>query len=368
MFNFKKFFAKKTGAEKFLRSLPEKRTFWIVCSGVLAFFLLIYGLYEYQPQFRTNVQKFLGITTAETGIFQLPLTLIYNTKDAAQEAGLQVFLKSLVDPDAGLQNTKLVERRLDYTSPEAQKLLQQLDATYLPQVIFDKKIDQHPQRSGLDRYLIPNKDLYFVYLQPLQHFKTPQLPEIGPDGRANVLGLRADGTRYVQLIEYSSFTCSHCAELHQVLKKILKEYGNKVDFIYKHYDRGGVDSLLAQGAACAGDQDKFWQIHDAIFEDQAAMIEDFAKAKNLDELTKSAQTFLQAKAKKSKLNLKDFQSCLDTQKYASSVAADTKEGVHYGISANGTPGLFVNDKFVGGAVSYEDLKKLIDERYAAMVQ
>jgi protein-disulfide isomerase len=55
-----------------------------------------------------------------------------------------------------------------------------------------------------------------------------------------------------------------------------------------------------------------------------------------------------------------FNACLESGKYTGKVLSDSEETERFGIS--GTPGTFVNDRFVNGAVTYDELKSIIDEK------
>jgi len=62
------------------------------------------------------------------------------------------------------------------------------------------------------------------------------------------------------------------------------------------------------------------------------------------------------------LNAANFSECVDQNKPKDKIAADQEEAANFGIS--GTPAFFVNDQFIGGVVSYEEMKKMLDEELA----
>ena len=99
----------------------------------------------------------------------------------------------------------------------------------------------------------------------------------------------------------------------------------------------------AEASLCAEEQGKFWEMHDAMFKNQNDLAVDKLKAKAA-ELGLTADT---------------FNSCLDSGKFASRVADDLKAGSEAGVS--GTPALFVNGRFISGAVPYADIAKVIDD-------
>jgi protein-disulfide isomerase len=103
----------------------------------------------------------------------------------------------------------------------------------------------------------------------------------------------------------------------------------------------------AQGAAeaanCASEQDKFWQYHDKLFENQRALAIDNLKQYAVD---------LQ-------LDSEQFNGCLDSGKYTEDVKDDMLHAQSLGVS--GTPAFFINGRFLNGAQPYEKFVQIIDE-------
>ena len=101
-----------------------------------------------------------------------------------------------------------------------------------------------------------------------------------------------------------------------------------------------------QAAHCAGEQGKYWQMHDLIFANQARM-----EVPNL----KQHATALG-------VDIAKFNTCLDSDKYAASIAADFKLGEQIGV--NSTPTMYVNGRPVVGAQPFEQFQAVIDEELA----
>lgn len=75
----------------------------------------------------------------------------------------------------------------------------------------------------------------------------------------------------VTLIEFSDFQCPFCSRSYTTVKQIQKEYGDKVLFAYKHYPLIAIHPRAqksAEASECAREQGKFWEFHDALFEQQ----------------------------------------------------------------------------------------------------
>ena len=102
------------------------------------------------------------------------------------------------------------------------------------------------------------------------------------------------------------------------------------------------DAMKAHEAAhCAGDQNKYWDFNKKLFGNQTQIkVEDLKKY--ADELN---------------LNAKKFNECLDSGKYTEKVKADEAYGQTVGVT--GTPGFFINGRFLNGAKPYSAFKRII---------
>jgi protein-disulfide isomerase len=103
----------------------------------------------------------------------------------------------------------------------------------------------------------------------------------------------------------------------------------------------------AEAARCAGEQGKFWEYHDLLFADQ----------NRLD------HNGLLEKARNLKLDEKQFDSCLTTEKYKPQIQQDSQDGMRAGVS--GTPGFFINGIFLSGAQAEATFEKTIQEQLSA---
>lgn len=150
----------------------------------------------------------------------------------------------------------------------------------------------------------------------------------------------------VTIVEYSDFECPFCARGAQTMDQIKEQYvdDGKVKIVFKHFPLAFHKNAQKAGEAaeCAGDQGKFWEMHDKMFENQKSLMVDNLKQYAAD---------LGLKADK-------FNTCLDEGKYAQKVMDDMADGKRNGVS--GTPAFFVNDVMVSGAQPIENFKKIID--------
>jgi len=122
-----------------------------------------------------------------------------------------------------------------------------------------------------------------------------------------------------------------------------------VQHIFLDFPFLGEESLAAAEAShCAQDQDRFWEYHDLLFENQSGRD---AGAFSRENLLKFA----------AQLNLAEaaFAACLDSHKYRDFVLISRAQGQQIGVQ--GTPTIFINGQGVPGFLPFEELQQLIEE-------
>jgi protein-disulfide isomerase len=180
---------------------------------------------------------------------------------------------------------------------------------------------------------------------------TPAEPQADPSKLAPVTKddhVRGDFNAPVTLLLFSDFQCPYCLRFKETLDQVMTDYKDKVRLVFRNYPLPFHDQAqkAAEAAECAGEQEKFWEMHDKIFAANKAGTMSVTQWKN--------------DAKDLGLNTSKFNDCLDTGKYASKVSADLAEGSAAGV--NGTPATFINGELVSGALPYENIKQIIDSK------
>jgi protein-disulfide isomerase len=159
--------------------------------------------------------------------------------------------------------------------------------------------------------------------------------------------VKGPATAPVTIVEFSDFQCPVCARLKPTLDQIKEKYGDKVRIVFRQYPLTSIHPnapKAAEAALCANDQGKFWELHDAMFADQAGLAMENLKAK----ATKIAG-----------LQPEPFNACLDSGKHAEEVRQDLASGTAAGVGS--TPSMFVNGRALVGLVPFEDISRLIDD-------
>jgi protein-disulfide isomerase len=174
--------------------------------------------------------------------------------------------------------------------------------------------------------------------------------------------VRGDQNAPITIVEFSDFQCPFCARFHiQTLPLIVEQYveTGKVKFVYRDFpiQSSHPNAMPAAAASeCAHEQDKYWEYHDMLFENQGVW--------NNEEIT-SAITIFKEFATELELNQEQFNTCLDSGKYVEEINNDLKDGRNYGIT--GTPGFFIGNEEIGfvkltGAQPFEAFKSIIDSQ------
>ena len=162
--------------------------------------------------------------------------------------------------------------------------------------------------------------------------------------------LRGNPHASVMIVEFSDFQCPFCRKIQPTLKSLLTKYEGRVSLAYKDFPLRGMHSqaeLSAESSRCAGEQGKFWEYHDLLFENPGKL-----NPEGLLELARNA-----------KLDEKRFDSCLASGKYRAQVERDLQDGIRAGVM--GTPGMLINGSLVNGAQSEGALERIIEAEFAA---
>ena len=152
----------------------------------------------------------------------------------------------------------------------------------------------------------------------------------------------------VTVIEFSDFECPFCGKAAPTVKQIKEQYGDRIRFVYKHFPLPSHSTApkAAEAAECAGDQGKFWEMHDKMFANQKTLF----------------PNSLKGYAKDIGLNTTAFNNCLDSGIMASRVQSDQQEGNTFGVKA--TPTFFINNRKIEGAQPLSAFQSAIESELA----
>ena len=163
----------------------------------------------------------------------------------------------------------------------------------------------------------------------------------------------------VVVVNFDDFQCPYCSRMHQTLfPDLLKEYGDRVTFIYKDYPLVEIHPWATHAAVdanCLASQngDAYWDFADYIHANQREVSSEKTSGARLEALDKLAML----QGQKHNLDVGKLQSCIKAQD-ESAVKASMKEGDAIGVEA--TPTLFVNGEKIDGAQSAGEMRAALD--------
>lgn len=141
------------------------------------------------------------------------------------------------------------------------------------------------------------------------------------------------------LVEFSDYQCPFCARhARETFAELERDYiaTGKVKYVFRDFPIEAIhrDAIrAAEAARCAGEQGRYWEMHDRLFNNQEKL--------DSDQLSGHAKTL--------GLEVKKFDDCLDTLKYAGEVRNSVAEGIQVGV--RGTPTFFLGETVGTGAVN-----------------
>jgi protein-disulfide isomerase len=162
---------------------------------------------------------------------------------------------------------------------------------------------------------------------------------------------RGNAKAKVTLEEYGDYQCPPCGALFYELKTIEKDYGDQLRFVFHHFPLQQVHkhaALAAHAAEAAGQQGRFWEMHDMIYQNQLS----WAPAED------ARPVFLKY-AHDLNLDINRFTRDIDSPEVAARVTADYERGVALGVG--GTPSIFINGRQVNpNVLTPEGLRMALD--------
>jgi protein-disulfide isomerase len=198
--------------------------------------------------------------------------------------------------------------------------------------------------------------LIYPNLRPAGEF-VRVTPAARPNADFNTMG---DPDAPVKMVEYSDFQCPFCKRFaDETEQQIVDAYvaTGKVHFTYVPYGPAGSwigpeSQSSAKAAYCAGDQGKFWEFKEYLFANHTG--------ENVGDFTDKR---LEAFANALGLNMNDFRSCFNSNKYDDRLQQGLSDGRTLGIG--GTPSFTINGKIITGAQPFSEFQREIEAALAA---
>ncbi len=160
--------------------------------------------------------------------------------------------------------------------------------------------------------------------------------------RDHILG---NGNAPVTLVEYGDYECPMCGAAYPITQELVEQYGDELRFVFRNFPLTQIHPhalLAAEAAEAASFQGRFWEMHDALYENQSWL--------EPDDLATYADN----------LGLDGTQFIADMNKpeTAERVQTDYKGGMRSGV--DGTPTFFINGIRHNGNFDFNSLRQAID--------
>jgi protein-disulfide isomerase len=236
-----------------------------------------------------------------------------------------------------LKNSEAFVRKLFAWGPEFQVKLGPASQSPAPgyylvpvQITFGGQTDTGVLYISKDGKTLLRGELFDTSADPFAGNRA----KLHPDGNPS----RGPADARVTLVEFSDFQCPHCRQLYEAMKTLGPRYP-QIRIVFKDLPIAAIHpwaETAALGGRCAYMQspDAFWQIHDALFENQ-----DFISAANIWER-------LVELAGQTGLDKESFKACLTSPEAAKAIEANIEDAKV--LSVNSTPTVFVNGRPVVG--------------------
>ncbi len=237
-------------------------------------------------------------------------------------------------------------------TPDADAIIKRLEESGA----LDRAVDRAIERYVARQQEAQRKQQEAALAQQAELAKNARRPDAARD---HVFGAAlAEAT----IIEYSDFECPYCKNFHGTPQEVVKRFGGKVNFVWRHFPlefHNPMAQREAEASECAakiGGNDVFWKYADAIMQRTAS---------NGQGMPAGDGNPLLALARQLNLDTESFQKCLDAGDGRTRIAEDQKDGAGAGV--NGTPGVIIRNNKTGkslpiaGAVPADVLEARVRE-------
>ncbi|MCB9822918.1 DsbA family protein [Candidatus Nomurabacteria bacterium] len=164
--------------------------------------------------------------------------------------------------------------------------------------------------------------------------------------------VRGDKNSPVTLIEYADFQCPGCKSYYPILKSLESKYEGKVRFVFRHFPLIQIHPnafAAARAAEAAGNQDKFFEMHDKLYETQDLW----------GQATTNQQALFEDYAKELGLDMTKFTADYKSTAVADRINADVESGKQV-FSVNSTPTFIIDGEKIKNPTDVAGFSKLLD--------
>jgi predicted DsbA family dithiol-disulfide isomerase len=290
------------------------------------------------------------LDSLELQILRSKATFARNKHDILERSLNQLVEEKLLKAEAakrGITESELVEKEITKLVKEPTN--EQIDTFYEA----NKGNIRKPKEQVVDKirqYLKDEQqgDIREAFLKKLEkeHRVTRSFKPIRFEVNAQGRPSKGPASAPIVLVLFSDFQCPYCRDFNLTIEDVMKKYGDKVRLVFRQFPLIRIHAnaqRAAKASLCAAAQNHFWEMHDSLFRNQDNLKEEDIKSQ----------------AKDLNLDVNAFNSCLDSARISTMIQDDIRAGSMAGV--DGTPALFINGRYLGGARSDEEITAIIEE-------
>ncbi len=205
------------------------------------------------------------------------------------------------------------------------------------------------------RFLIIMAALVVVFFGVVIFSKNKEKVNAPVDSAGGSNHIKGEGATGVTLVEFADFQCPTCGSFYPIVKALEKKYDKQITFQFRHFPLVQIhdNAMIAhRSAEAAAKQNKFWEMHDILYERQKIWSE-----------SSNAKLIMEDYASELGLNVDKFKTDFASSAVNDIITADTKLGQEAGVS--GTPTFVINGKKLDDLPrDIDSFSKLIDQAIA----
>lgn len=159
--------------------------------------------------------------------------------------------------------------------------------------------------------------------------------------------IQGDENAAITLVEYGDYECPYCGDAYPIVKAIQKHFDKRLRLVFRNFPlveshpHAGIAAITAEFAAT---QNKFWEMHDILYENQESL--------EIPDLMGYAESL--------HLSGKSLRDAIEKDMFNEKIKSDFMGGIRSGV--NGTPTFYINEIRHDGSFDYENLLNAINNK------
>jgi protein-disulfide isomerase len=290
-------------------------------------------LIQLEAEYLTNTYQ-----TAMQGIEQAIFEKILEEEvKAGGYDSQEALLKAEVEDKVGEASTEEIAQMYEQFKSRLEGMTLEMATPLITQQLMRQKQGERFQTYLEELRAKHNVQITLPYPElPRQKVSADDDPFLGTDGAP------------VEIIQFAEFQCPYCGKVGPTIDKLLETYPGKLKIVYRDFPLNFHDRAIpaAVAANCAGAQDKYWEMHEILMNNQTAL----------------QDADLRTYATKIGLDMDAWTTCLSDPAQVQEVNKDMEDASAVGVT--GTPAFFINGVLLSGAVPFDQFKAVIDKELA----